>query len=271
MGKFYTATVIPDMSAGAATGSAYSDNDVLFTWTKIDIPKGTVELKSIQATVAGTNGAAGNTHDISLYFAKAIDGVAPASFGTIHAATTALISNAFRRNLIGYKILDASATDDTDHLIAYNMWGSSALTNAGRQQLHNMILQGDDTPFSGDGTYSATPQGYQSIWVAGIAHGAFDFGTDIQLNQVGNQAADTTGADVTITIEQGGAGAGVANNSFQKGDTLIGATGGPTMEITDMVSGTATSLKVKNISEQIDNNEELVLQYPIRLMLGFEY
>ena len=43
------------------------------------------------------------------------------------------------------------------------------------------------------------------------------------------------------------------------------------MVITDMVSGTATSLIVKTISEQIDNNEELVLQYPLRLELGFEY
>ena len=38
-----------------------------------------------------------------------------------------------------------------------------------------------------------------------------------------------------------------------------------------MVSGTATQLTVKNVSEQIDNNEELVLQYPLRLQLGFEY
>ena len=43
------------------------------------------------------------------------------------------------------------------------------------------------------------------------------------------------------------------------------------MEITDMLSGSATTLTVKNISEQIDNNEELVLQYPLRMQFGFEY
>ena len=269
-GKYYTVEVTPNMNAGAATGSAYSDNDVLFTWTKFDIPKGPATLVSVQAVIAGTNGAAANTHDIGLYFAKAINGVAPASFGTIHAATTALITNAFRRNIIGFTELDASATDDTDHLVAYNVWGHPRDTNAGRQGVP-LVLQGDDTPFPADSTYSATPQGYQSVWVGGIAHGAFDFGTDIQLNQTGHQAADTTGGDVTLTIEQGSGGAGVANNSFQKGDTLVGATGGPTMEITDMVSGTATSLKVKNVSEQIDNNEELVLLNPIRFIFGFEY
>ena len=83
------------------------------------------------------------------------------------------------------------------------------------------------------------------------------------------QAATT--AATTITIEQGGGTAGVANQSFQKGDILIGATGGPTMEITDMIPGNAGTLEVKNISEQLDNNEELVLQYPLRLQFGFEY
>ena len=268
MKKYHLATVTPDLDAGAATGSAYSDNDVLFTWTQFNIPRGSAALKTIQATLAGTNGAAGNTHDISLYFARAIDGVAPASFGTIHAATTALISNAFRRNIIGYKLLDLSAIDDTDHLIAYNALGSVS-TVAAVESNPKIILQTDGTPFGGDSTYTKTPIGYDSYWVAAIAHGTFDFGTDIQLNQAGNQAAAT--AVTTITIEQGSGGAGVANNSFQKGDTLIGATGGPTMEITDMVSGTATSLKVKNISEQIDDDEELILQYPIRLHFGFEY
>ena len=270
MKKYYLATVTPAINEHAAAGTAYSDNDVLFTWTKFDIPKGAAKLKTIQAVIAGTNGAAGNTHDISLYFARSINGVAPPSFGTIHAATTALLANAFRRYLVGYKLLDLSATDDEDHLIAYNPLGSRA-DEVSVESDPQIILQTDGTPFPSDGTYSATVEGYSSYWVAAIAHGAFDFGTDMQLNQVGNQAADTTGAEVTLTIEQGGDGAGVANNSFAVGDTLVGGTGGPTMEVTDLVTGTATSLKVKNISEQIDNNEQLLLKDPIRLNLGFEY
>ena len=214
--------------------------------------------------------------DISLYFAKSINGEAPASFGTIHAAPTVVISNTFRRNLLGWVYCDVSDGAEA-HL------GGGAITSYNVFQFHtdtaagattggkvSIFLENDDTYiFPGDATYDATTQGHQTIWIAGIAHGAFDFGTDIQLNQAGHQAAAT--AATTITIEQGGEGAGVANQSFQKGDTLIGATGGPTMEITDMVSGTATSLIVKTISEQIDNNEELVLQYPLRLQLGFEY
>ena len=66
----------------------------------------------------------------------------------------------------------------------------------------------------------------------------------------------------------------MANNSFAVGDILVGSThngtAGPTMEVTDMVSGTPTQIKVKNISAVIDNNEELVLLNPMRFTLGFE-
>ena len=272
MGK-YVATVRPDFDAGAATGTAYSDNDILFTWTPFEIPRsiGAVELKNIFATWPGTNAGTANVHDFSLYFAKSDNGLAPGSIGTIHAATSVANSNTFRRNLLGWIYCEVSDGAEA-HL------GGGAITiynvfqfNVDASHLNpSIFLENDDTYiFPGDATYDATTQGYQTIWVAGIAHGAFDFGTDIQLNQPGHQAAAT--AATTITIEQGSVGAGVANQSFQKGDTLIGATGGPTMEITDMVSGTATSLIVKNISEQIDDDEELVLQYPLCLELGLEY
>ena len=274
MGK-YLATVQPDFSAGAATGSAYSDNDILFTWTPFSVPKslGAVELKNIFSVWAGTNGATGNVHDISLYFAKSINGEAPASFGTIHAAPTIVLSNAFRRNLLGWAYIDASTGADA-HLgggaiTSYNIHQYNVLAAHNKGQLMVMLENDDTKLFRGDSNYSDPGEGYQTFWVAGIAHGAFDFGTDIQLNQVGHQAAAT--AATTITIEQGGGGAGVANQSFQKGDILIGATGGPTMEITDMLSGSATTLEVKNISEQIDNNEELVLKHPLKLELMLEY
>ena len=275
MGK-YMVTVSPDFNAGAATGSAYSDNDILFTWTPFNVPKsiGAVELKSIFATWLGTNGATANVHDFSLYFAKSINGEAPASFGTIHAAPTVVISNAFRRNLQGHLFVDVSDGAEAhlgcNAITSYNIFSYNADTGALQNGGPNIVLQNDDTRiFAGDATYDAPPEGFQTFWVAAIAHGAFDFGTDLQLNDADHQPAAT--AATTITIEQGGGGAGVANQSFQKGDILLGATGGPTMEITDMVSGTATSLIVKNISEQIDNNEELVLKHPMQLQFGFEY
>ena len=259
MGKFLT-TVKPDFEIGAATGSAYSDNDWLFDWTPFEIPIGAAELRSINATVAGTDGAAGNTHDMNLYFAKSINGVAP-NATVIHAGLSGTKTAPFRKNIIGWKELDLSGLDDDDHMIGYSVLGQQ-IGNAITLPESQMILQNDDRGYK-----STLGPGYQTIWVAAVAHGAFNFGSDVQLNQAGHQAAAT--AATQITVEQGGEGSGDPRVTFSTGDILIGATGGPTMEVVSVDS--ATLITVKNISEQIDNNEELVLQYPIEFHFGFEY
>jgi len=266
MGKFFTVQVKPDMTYSPA--AAYGSGDILFNWTPFEIPTGTALLKSMQVMVAGTNGQDGNAQDMAIYFAKAVNDEEPSLFGVPNAAQTAQLALLDRAHYQGMVHVHQTTASDGGGLVGFNMWdalnGGDA-DNAGT----SIILEGSQYK-SSDNLRFNTP-GYQTVWMAAVSLGAsFDFGTDIQLNQVGNQAADTTGNDVTLTIEQGGGGVGVANNSFTVGDILIGSTGGPTMEVTDMVSGTATEIKVKNISEQIDNDEELVLLNPLQFTLGFE-
>jgi hypothetical protein len=111
----------------------------------------------------------------------------------------------------------------------------------------------------------ASTKGYQTIWVAGFGTGAFDFGTGVTLDQASNQAADTTGDSVQLTVD----GAGDPRNSFAAGDQLIGSTGGPKMEVVS-VDG-STLITVKNITEQIDDDEELVVRNPLQFRIGLEY
>jgi ABC-type taurine transport system substrate-binding protein len=120
--------------------------------------------------------------------------------------------------------------------------------------MYNITLQGDPM-------YAST-KGYQTIWVAGYGTGAFDFGSGVTLNQAA-QAADTTGDGVQLTV------AGDPRNSFAAGDQLIGSTGGPKMEVVSVDSGTL--ITVKNITEQIDNTEELVVRNPLKFRIGLEY
>ena len=56
---------------------------------------------------------------------------------------------------------------------------------------------------------------------------------------------------------------------FQPGDLIKGHTDGPTMEVVSVDS--AVLMTVKNISAQIDDNEELLMQTPISLKFGLEY
>ena len=257
--KFLT-TVVPEINAGAQAAVAFAVNDVLFTWTAFEIPVGAAELRTITGSVVGTDGVAGNTHDIHLYFARSINGTAPGIFSNnIHAAPSNLYTGACRHNIIGYKLLNLTNIDDADHLVGYNVLGSQAGDRA--LEMSQMILDGDPR------YPSASGPGYQTLWVAGVTDGAFDFGTDVQLNQAGHQAAVT--ANTQITVEQGGGGTGDPRITYMPGDKLIGATGGPTMEVVSVDSGVL--MTVKNVSEQIDNNEELVNMNPIRLHFGFDF
>jgi hypothetical protein len=111
----------------------------------------------------------------------------------------------------------------------------------------------------------ASTKGYQTIWVAGYGVGNFDFGTDVTLNQASHQAADTTGDSVQLTVD----GSGNPQDSFAAGDQLIGSTGGPKMEVVS-VDG-STLITVKNITEQIDDDEELVVRNPLKFRIGLEY
>ena len=272
--RFYQTTVRPDFTS-SSMGTAYSDNDCLFTWNKFHIPKGTAKLTNISGIIQGTNGTAGNSHDFTLFFARTINGVAPPRFDITHTGMTATFTASYRRHMIGKILIDESTTSDLDHLTGYSVFNTG---DSSGKVGSTIILSSDGVPFNNslthpsgynydDGTSTAssmseTPEGYETYFVAAIAHGAFDFGTDVDLNQVGNQAASTDAVQITVSGTN-------PLTVFGSGDILVGETGGPTMEVVT-VDGT-TTMTVKNISEQIDHQEQLCFKSPIRLELGFEY
>ena len=80
MGKFFTVVVKPDIVKGdisdvidADTSDlAVADNDVVFDWVEVDVPKGTNMLRSINMFVNGpdTSVHASGAIDYDLIFAK---------------------------------------------------------------------------------------------------------------------------------------------------------------------------------------------------------
>ena len=243
-------------------GTIHGTSDIVFGWTAIEIPTGACSIKTIQGIIEGTDGTAGNTHDLWLYFARSINGVAPSTFGTENAVTVKATTLAFRKNLLGYVHVDTVARDDADGLRAFNVIGDRTKdgtdNTAHSGEMYNIVLQGDPK-------YGST-KGYQTIWVAGYGTGAFNFGTAVILNEGSSavQAANMTGDSVTFTTS----GTDPAS-CFAAGDQLIGSTGGPTMEFVSRAS--ATSMLVKNISAQVDHNEELVVRNPLKFRIGLEY
>jgi len=253
--KYNFATINPSLDTSVfhgATGGA----DIIFDWTPMLIPNGTCVIKSFSGTIMGTNGAAANGVDFRLYFAKSIGGVAPSSFGTGHAPQGVNQAAGFRRNILGALIVDASATDDADNLIAYNVFSSKVAQQGGTagDLRQDIMLQGEA---------NQTTHGFQTIYVAMESVGvAFDFGTDVDLNQAGHQAASTAPVQITTSGTD-------PRLVFQPGDILGGHTGTVEMEVVS-VDG-ATTMTVKNITDVIDHQEQLIIKNPITLNLGLEY
>ena len=253
--KYNLATVKPDIDVlfRAASGG----DDILFDWVAVEIPSGTCVLKSVQGTIMGVDGAAGNNTDIQLFFAKSINGVAPATFGTVHAATSATISAAFRRNIIGHLHLDGSSTFMTD-MVGYNVVGGMS-----SQSADNVSDGGYGETVCLQGEPHVTRKGFQTIYVAAMCHGSGQsYSTEVDLNMAGNQAASTTAVQITTSGTD-------PRTVFQPGDIVIGHTGTVEMEVVSVDS--ATTMTVKNVTAQIDHQEELILKNPIDLRLGLEY
>jgi len=258
MGKYFSASVEPDMSRdmGTTVGTqAFADKDILFDWTPFDVPKGSSQLKSVEAIIRGTNGADQTSvnHDIELIFAKSIDGKAPSTLGVINAAvtlgtTTENTGVGWYRNILGTIYMDATNNDNDGALTFLHTFSSSY--EGTRDQL---ILTGE--PDSG------TNVGYDKIYVAGIFHtnsGGFDFGTNVILD-----GAASAGSANSLTV-----GTTNALNVFQKGDVIVahdGALAGTVLALTD----TVIKLEAVNVGA-LANNDELLNKSPIRLQMGFE-
>jgi hypothetical protein len=190
---------------------------------------------------------------MELYFAKSIDGVAPSAFGALNGAATAALAAACRRNIIGFKLLDASSRSDDEDLIGYNVWGSGIATVADTA-VSELILEGDMS-------YSST-EGYQTIWIAAIAKGAFDFGTAVALDQGSGQAVTTVETQLTTDGTD-------PRNVFMKGDVVQAQDNAAIGTVVSVDS--ATTMTVDAVASVLADDDTINWKYPLEFILGFEY
>ena len=92
---------------------------------------------------------------------------------------------------------------------------------------------------------------------------AFDFGTDVDLNMAGHQAASVAPVQITVSGTD-------ARLVFQAGDSIVGDAGnGVEAEIVSVDS--AVLMTVKNVSAQITHTEHLIHKNPMTINFGLEY
>ena len=250
-----------------------SAGDIIFNWTPIEIPtRGTVELKSISYMVKGTNAATGNGGlNFRLLFAKSIDNKPPSTLGTSNVNPTTIDAAAVRPYLIGTCFIRGTeAEDSNDPLDTYNFGstgGFASVLTANANTFSPLMLQGDKTiggQYTYDDAFSATREGHQTIFVAGInTDGGMDFGTGVLLNQAGNQATSTTSVGlVTDGVD--------ADDIFAVGDVI--KAGGNEGGVIGTVTGVAANLiAVDRVDTAFNDDEEIYFKSPIQFQFGFEY
>ena len=263
MRKFFNVDVTPDLINGAVatmiqsdkTDLPFNNRDILFDWTAVDVPKGASMLRSVTAYIMGEDGGVAGNHGISIMFAKSINGVAPNTLGTVNSA----IDSSFNLplHLVGAMVLSGAA-------------GEGALTGPSMGNIHVSSLGMDSDGASGFGLPmvldlepdSGTYKGYDKLYVAAVAIGAFDFSTGVLADySSGAPTADSTKTITVKTID--------ARNCFQVGDVVYVHDVNTALGTVASVAATTITLEANNAAAVADN-DEIVNANPIKLKLGFE-
>ena len=233
----------------------FTAGDLLFDWTAFNVPIGSVELKEVSGYIMGTDTASQNGELFNLVFAKSINGVAPTSLGTINSPITAQNAMLSRNNIIGYYNVDFGEQADAvlDSLISYNVFGSNYSTTT-NPNFQSLVLEGEPAGF--------TTTGFQTIYVAGIAEGNFNFGTGVLI--AGTHSAD----DLTIVVDGND-----ADDVFAIGDVIYAAnaTNGSSATADMTITAVAEELITVSSAPAITDDFEVVPKNPLSLRFGFEY
>ena len=251
--NYKTKEIKPDITLG---NLAFDGGDLLFDWTAVEIPLGSVELKDVSGYIMGTDAASQAGELFNLVFAKSIDGVAPTSLGTINSAVSSVNSMLCRNNIIGYYNIDFGEQADAvlDSMVSYNVFGSNYSTTTS-PNFQGLILEGEPA--------GATRAGFQTIYVAGIAEAAFNFGTGVLI--AGTHAAE----DLTIVVDGND-----ADEVFAVGDVIYAANAASGADaIRDLIITAVAEelITVSSAEQEITDDFEVVPKNPICLRFGFSY
>jgi len=255
-GRYHLATIKPEIDK--VGNVAFSADDVLFDWTKFEIPRGGCAIRSLNLIMPGTNAVAANgALQMDLYFATSVSGVAPPTLGDTNTAMNVISATAAKPYIIAYHaVLGSEKEDSLDGMVGFNVLGKGAVTSA--------TTQGDTalTILEGDPNYTGATAGYQTIWVAGVAQGAFDFGTGCDV------AGAHSAGDLTIVIDNVD-----ADDVFAIGDTIIAfdADGSGETTIGDVTAVAADLITVDAAPNIIADDDEICNLNPIVIKLGLEY
>ena len=258
-------------------------------WHPFQVPRGGGRMKSLHAKIPGTNGDATgqeNQKDITILFAKSINGVAPPSLGNSNAVANAIAMTAARPYIVGQKYLDVNAMDkvtgslfNDDLFHTYRMIDINA-KDADFDEI-SIMMAGEPGDYNTPVPELYKPvvedpkMGFQTMWMACISMEAgHDFGTGCLLDMAADSTPGASANDdtvVTTTPVSIGLSGTDARIVFAPGDLIgdVSATAKVIGKVTEVTS--ATAVVVDFVREVVSHNTEIVNLTPITWEIGFEY
>ena len=248
--SYFSVEVKPTIPASKQNTGAFTGGDVLFDWVEFEIPKGTSRL--IGATMItrpkGNNTPTGNKFGSFLIFSK----TNTISYGTANSGPTTTPSNDF----LGF--IEIAEEDN------FTQGAGTAIGMAGRGSNNdsiqpNLLLTGSQT---------GSNVGYDKLYMAAQALGAFDFTSVVAI-------AETTSAEAAASQVITTDGSVDESEIFAVGDVLhIGTSAGT--PAADSLIGTVAAVADNLVTLEAVSPTDLVdgdILYnihPIRVILHFE-
>ena len=259
MGKYFNIRFRPDIVNGDIsdviaddkTDAPFANNDVLFDWQTLEIPRGGARLLGVTGVVNGEDGVAQAVKDIELIFARSISGTAPTTIGDPNATATSLnIQNHVIGALTMDKDFGVTGTDSCYIL-------STISGGADQGGMPAIILEGEASTTTG---YEG---GFETIYVAGIISGAVDFSTGV----LSTEAIDASSAEkATIAVDTVD-----ARLVFSVGDKVY------VHDVDTQIPGTVKTVAqnlltfdTTNSTVDVANNDEIINATPVKITLHCE-
>ena len=246
--KYFTVEVNPTITSVANGQHAeFSDGDVLFDWTSFQIPRGSSKLIGVTAEIRpkGDSNNTVNKFPFELVFAKTKSLLAPSTLGNINSAPATS----------GSLQLQADRFLGTMPVVAGDFAAADQMAYASAAAPNGLVFEGE--PNSGD------TMGTDTLYVGGIAGGAFNFVSSCLINN-----GDLDGPIITVD--------GVDPRLFLiPGDTVVVTTTANTnvtkpMGVVRSLTGVSIILTEEFSTTDVVNNDFVYNASPIKLTLTFE-
>ena len=254
LSKYFTIEVKPTIPVTAvAQDLAYTNGDIAFDWTKFEIPRGPAKLICLTYFTRGKDHTNDNTDNISLLYAKTINGQAPSTLGTVD---NSFVDNfGWQNNVIGFSSVNFTTNNGPNLQGALMMHGN-------REHDDNLVLTGEPN--------SGSTKGLDELYIAGIYESS---GTSFSTTVLARGGVTADGSVATLDTDAGSDDNPRAEQVFAPGDVIHTVANGLVGTIKSIAAFSSNKQVItfeSPIANDVADNAELFNINPMRILLHFE-